>query len=225
MCQYCDCAFPDIRRLRLDRRSLPRNAAVAAIAVGLPMAAVRGTRAAEAVTFKGTHGTGFCNGAFFVAHAMQFAKQDGMTLEFINTPTFAEQVTFFGSGQGDVSVLPCTKLSCSLRRRCAGEDRRRWQHPGLHGDRAARTRHACKAEGQDARRIPTRYAGGAAVRMSTSVSRRAVSVRWPASRSRVTYSPASDWRKHSASAQTICRAACVSAWRLPGHWQCSRECS
>lgn len=110
MCQYCDRAFPDIRHLRLDRRSLLRNAAVGAIAIGLPMAGLHSAGAKEAATFKGTHGTGFCNSAFFVAHAMQFAKQDGVTLEFINTPTFAEQVTFFGSGQVDVSVLPYTSF-------------------------------------------------------------------------------------------------------------------
>ena len=33
-----------------------------------------------------------------------------MTLEFVNTPTFAEKVTFLGTGQVDVSVLPYTSF-------------------------------------------------------------------------------------------------------------------
>ena len=33
-----------------------------------------------------------------------------MTLEFVNTPTFAEMVTFFGAGMVDVSVLTYTSF-------------------------------------------------------------------------------------------------------------------
>lgn len=66
-------------------------------------------RAADTV-IRGTHGTGFCNLNFFLAHAMQTAKDDGVVLDFVNTPTFAEQVTFLGMGQVDVSLLPYTSF-------------------------------------------------------------------------------------------------------------------
>ena len=104
--------FPDISGLELNRRSFLRSSAAGAIAIGAPLGWLggHGTAHAADATFKGTHGTGFCNSAFFITHARQLAKADGVTLEFINTPTFAEQVTFFGSGQVDVSVLPYTSF-------------------------------------------------------------------------------------------------------------------
>jgi NitT/TauT family transport system substrate-binding protein len=72
------------------------------------MALPGSARAAAAV--KGTYGSGFCNVAFFITHARQLAKDDGLTLEFVNTPSFADQVTFLGTGQVDVSVLPYTNF-------------------------------------------------------------------------------------------------------------------
>ena len=66
--------------------------------------------AQAAGTFKATHGSGFCNSAFFITHAKQLGKEYGLTLEFVNTPTFAEMVTFLGAGMVDVSVLPYTSF-------------------------------------------------------------------------------------------------------------------
>jgi NitT/TauT family transport system substrate-binding protein len=96
----------------LNRRSfLKASAALGTItmAVGGGMMGMPGS-ARAAVTVKGTHGNGFCNVAFFITHAHQLAKADGLTLEFVNTPSFADQVTFLGSGQVDVAVLPYTNF-------------------------------------------------------------------------------------------------------------------
>ena len=78
--------------------------AVAGGMMGLPGSA------RAAATVKGTHGSGFCNVAFFITHARQLAKDDGLTLEFVNTPSFADEVTFLGTGQADVSMLPYTNF-------------------------------------------------------------------------------------------------------------------
>src|SRR2546423_13095353 len=93
----CDChgslAVPTTTVLK--RRSFLKASAMGTIAMaigggamGLPGSA----RAAASV--KATHGSGFCNVAFFIAHARQLAKNDGLTLEFVNTPSFADEVTF-----------------------------------------------------------------------------------------------------------------------------------
>ncbi|MEM7525378.1 MAG: ABC transporter substrate-binding protein, partial [Pseudomonadota bacterium] len=66
--------------------------------------------AAGPSTIKSTHGTGFCNLPLFLSHARQTAKEDDLTLEFVNTPTFAEHVTFLGVGLVDVGVLPYTSF-------------------------------------------------------------------------------------------------------------------
>jgi NitT/TauT family transport system substrate-binding protein len=96
--------------ISINRRAfLRRGAAAGTIAVAAPMG-VFGGPAHAAATFKGTHGTGFCNSAFFITHAKQLGKEYGLTLEFINTPTSAEMVTFFGAGMVDVSVLPYTSF-------------------------------------------------------------------------------------------------------------------
>lgn len=94
----------------IDRRAfLRRGAAAGTIVMAAPMGLFAGA-AEAAATFKGTHGTGFCNSAFFITHAKQLGKEYGLTLEFINTPTSAEMVTFFGAGMVDVSVLPYTSF-------------------------------------------------------------------------------------------------------------------
>ncbi|SNB73069.1 NitT/TauT family transport system substrate-binding protein [Arboricoccus pini] len=108
MCQFCDRGFPNPSHMRLGRRSFLKTTAAGALTIGLPF--VPSAQAAEDTVFKGTHGTGFCNSAFFMTHARQLAKQEGVTLQFVNTPTNADQVTFFATGQVDVSVLPYTSF-------------------------------------------------------------------------------------------------------------------
>jgi NitT/TauT family transport system substrate-binding protein len=112
MCGYHgDRNFPQLERLGPSRRSFLRTGAAGTLTVALAGSGLgAAAHAATGTTFKGTHGSGFCNSAFFITHARQLAKADGLTLEFVNTPTFAEQVTFFGSGQVDVSVLPYTSF-------------------------------------------------------------------------------------------------------------------
>ena len=96
---------------KLNRRSFLKSSAAGTIAVALPAGMLGFPGSAHAAsTFKGTHGNGFCNVTFFITHAKQLAKEDGLTLEFVDTPSFADQVTFLGSGQVDISVLPYTNF-------------------------------------------------------------------------------------------------------------------
>ena len=104
------CDHRGIGEVSIDRRAfLRRGAAAGAIAVAVPMGFFNGP-AEAAGTFKATHGSGFCNSAFFITHDKQLGKEYGLTLEFVNTPTFAEMVTFLGAGMVDVSVLPYTSF-------------------------------------------------------------------------------------------------------------------
>lgn len=93
---------------KLSRRSALKAgvASAMAITIGSGMPGV----ATAASTIKSTHGTGFCNLPLFLSHARQTAAEDGLTLEFANTPTFAEHVTFLGAGLVDVGVLPYTSF-------------------------------------------------------------------------------------------------------------------
>jgi NitT/TauT family transport system substrate-binding protein len=103
--------LPTTNGIQVNRRSFLKTSGAGTITMALPigMAGFAGRAHAE-TTVKGTHGNGFCNVAFFITHAKQLAKEDGLILEFVNTPSFADQVTFLGSGQVDVSVMPYTNF-------------------------------------------------------------------------------------------------------------------
>jgi NitT/TauT family transport system substrate-binding protein len=69
-----------------------------------------GSAQAAETHIKSTHGSGFCNLNYFLANARQTAKDDGVMLDFVITPTFAEQVTFLGAGQVDAGLIPYTSF-------------------------------------------------------------------------------------------------------------------
>jgi NitT/TauT family transport system substrate-binding protein len=94
----------------LNRRSFLKTSVqgAATMAAGGMMARAGLARAAS--TVRATYGSGFCNVAFFITHARQLALDDGLRLEFVNTPSFADQVNFVGSGQVEVSMLPYTNF-------------------------------------------------------------------------------------------------------------------
>lgn len=96
-------------RAALSRRGFLATAGAAVVGAASGSRVAAAAPATETI-IKGTHGTGFCNLNFFLAHAMQTAREDGVVLDFVNTPTFAEQVTFLGMGQVDVSLIPYTSF-------------------------------------------------------------------------------------------------------------------
>ena len=110
MCERMGCTqLPDLAAMDLSRRSFVTASSAAVLTMGLGSSLFSGT-AHAAGDLKSTHGTGFCNLNIFLAHAMQFSKEDGVELKFVNTPTFAEQVTFLGMGQVDLGLMPYTSF-------------------------------------------------------------------------------------------------------------------
>jgi NitT/TauT family transport system substrate-binding protein len=108
MCEHHGLDPGHLTSCDFSRRQLFKatGAAVLTIAIGPGLA---GT-AHAADTIKSTHGSGFCNLNIFLSHALQTAREDGLELQFVNTPTFAEQVTFLGIGQVDVGLMPYTSF-------------------------------------------------------------------------------------------------------------------
>jgi NitT/TauT family transport system substrate-binding protein len=91
------------------RKFLKGSAMTLTMAVGAGLCGGgRALAAGESLT--STHGTGFCNLNLFLAHAEQTALDDGVEIVFVNTPTFAEQVTFLGIGQVDLGLMPYTSF-------------------------------------------------------------------------------------------------------------------
>jgi len=95
---------------RVGRRGVLRATAASVLTMAAgPM--LGGPAAAQGLgSLKSTHGTGFCNLNLFLAHSLQLAKEDGLEIKFVNTPTFAEQVTFLGMGQVDLGLMPYTSF-------------------------------------------------------------------------------------------------------------------
>jgi len=118
MCDRYGCThLPDLRNMDLSGKSAPSRrgflkgaSAVTTIAMAAGPGLLAGGPAHAAAGIKGTHGSGFCNLNIFLAHSRQYAKAAGVELEFINTPTSAEMVTFLGMGQVDIGLMPYTSF-------------------------------------------------------------------------------------------------------------------
>lgn len=92
------------------RRSMLKATAASALTFALGAGMAGGAAAQPRGSLKSTHGTGFCNLNLFLAHALQLARTDGTEIQFVNTPTTAEMVTFLGMGQVDLGLMPYTSF-------------------------------------------------------------------------------------------------------------------
>ena len=109
MCDRIGCMhMPNFKSMDFSRRNFLKATAATTLTMAVGPGFMSPAHAAGAI--KSTHGTGFCNLNIFLAHALQTAKEDGVELQFVNTPTFAEQVTFLGIGQVDVGLMPYTSF-------------------------------------------------------------------------------------------------------------------
>lgn len=116
MCDRIGCMhFPKLTNMDFSGRAvssrrgfLKKAAAVTTISMGMGAGMMSGAHAAAGI--KSTHGSGFCNLNIFLAHARQYSKAAGVELEFVNTPTQAEMVTFLGMGQVDIGLMPYTSF-------------------------------------------------------------------------------------------------------------------
>jgi NitT/TauT family transport system substrate-binding protein len=97
----------------IDRRTFFKGAAVAATAVAIPtwLAACAGPSAAGTTvngmtSVKVTHGTGLCNLGMFLAKERKLSEPDGVSIDFVVTPSNADIATLFGAGQVQASLLP-----------------------------------------------------------------------------------------------------------------------
>ena len=118
MCDRIGCThFPKLSEMDFSgaavpsrRRFLKGAAAVSTISMAMGPGMMLGGPAHAAAGVKSTHGSGFCNLNIFLAHSRQYSKAAGVELEFVNTPTQAEMVTFLGMGQVDVGLMPYTSF-------------------------------------------------------------------------------------------------------------------
>ena len=110
MCERCEPVSLDrLRSMKFGRRSLFRAAGAGALALAVPPGLAGPANAAES-HIKSIHGSGFCNLNYFLSNALQTAKDDGLLLDFVMTPTTAEMVTFLGAGQVDAGLMPYTSF-------------------------------------------------------------------------------------------------------------------
>lgn len=94
---------------RLNRRGFLKTSGAMTLSMAVA-GGLAGKALAAGQQLKSTHGAGFCNLNLFLTHAEQLAAEDGLNLEFINTPTFADQVTFLGTGAVDIGLTPYTSF-------------------------------------------------------------------------------------------------------------------
>lgn len=116
MCdRHGSAVLPDLSGIAAANAAPTRRRALAATAAAAALTFAVGPGAGGALAqgrggLRSTHGTGFCNLNLFLAHSLQLAREDGLEIQFVNTPTFAEQVTFLGMGQVDLGLMPYTSF-------------------------------------------------------------------------------------------------------------------
>lgn len=116
MCdRHGSAVLPDLSGIAAANAAPTRRRALAATAAAAALTFAMGPGAGGALAqgrggLRSTHGTGFCNLNLFLAHSLQLAREDGLEIQFVNTPTFAEQVTFLGMGQVDLGLMPYTSF-------------------------------------------------------------------------------------------------------------------
>jgi len=108
MCEHHGLNSGLLKSCDFSRRHVLKATGAAALTIAIGPGLIGAAQAAD--TLKSTHGSGFCNLNIFLTHALQTARDDGLELQFVNTPTFAEQVTFLGIGQVDVGLMPYTSF-------------------------------------------------------------------------------------------------------------------
>jgi NitT/TauT family transport system substrate-binding protein len=110
MCEHSGTIdLSQLHAMQFGRRGFLRATAASTLTLAIGHGMTSSAHAGEA-HIKSTHGSGFCNLNYFLANALQTAKDDGVMLDFVITPTFAEQVTFLGAGQVDAGLIPYTSF-------------------------------------------------------------------------------------------------------------------
>lgn len=102
-----------IHHSRVGRRGFLTGAAAVTAAVTVPgwlsacaKPSGSGTTVNGMTAIKATHGTGLCNLGIFLAKERALGEPDGVSLEFVVTPTNADIATLFGAGQVEASLIP-----------------------------------------------------------------------------------------------------------------------
>ena len=163
MCDRIGCMhMPNFKSMDFSRRNfLKATAADHAHHGGRPRH--HGSRRTPRARSSRPTATGFCNLNIFLSHALQTAKEDGLDLQFVNTPTFAEQVTFLGIGQVDVGLMPYTSFialfdaGAPVKVVAGGgvEGCVIVSQPGLDSPRSSRARRSARSSSIRSRSCPT----------------------------------------------------------------------
>jgi NitT/TauT family transport system substrate-binding protein len=110
MCDHFESAsLLSLRSGGFSRRRVLRATAAGTLALAVG-AGLGGAAQAGESHIKSIHGSGFCNLNYFLANALQTARDDGLVIDFVMTPTTAEMVTFLGAGQVDAGLMPYTSF-------------------------------------------------------------------------------------------------------------------
>jgi NitT/TauT family transport system substrate-binding protein len=110
MCERFGSTLPSsLRAMDFSRRGMLRATAASALALAVGPG-LCGTAHAAETHIKSIHGSGFCNLNYFLANALQTARDDGLIIDFVMTPSSADMVTFLGAGQVDAGLMPYTSF-------------------------------------------------------------------------------------------------------------------
>jgi NitT/TauT family transport system substrate-binding protein len=93
-----------------NRRNFLRATAASTLTLALAPQFLGGAAWAASGKITATHGAGFCNLNLFLSSLAHTVQDEGVNLELITTPTFADEITMIGTGQIDAGVMPYTSF-------------------------------------------------------------------------------------------------------------------
>jgi NitT/TauT family transport system substrate-binding protein len=97
-----------MRSVALNRRSFLRTSAASALTLAVAPGFLGGHALAAGRSITATHGAGMCNMNVILSSVINSVGEEGVDLQLITTPTFADEITMIGSGQIDAGVMPFT---------------------------------------------------------------------------------------------------------------------
>ena len=148
MCNTIQRGLRGLDKLSFDRRAFLRASAASTLTLAVAPQFFGGQAWAAGSKITATHGAGMCNMNIILSSVIHSVQEEGVDLELITTPTFADEITMVGAGKIDAGVMPFNDIHRPGRRRRAGQDRWRRRRQRRGPGRSAGAQSAREMEGQ-----------------------------------------------------------------------------
>jgi NitT/TauT family transport system substrate-binding protein len=108
MCNTIQRGLRGLDKRSFDRRAFLRASAASTLTLAVAPQFFGGAAWAAGSKITATHGAGMCNMNIILSSVIHSVQDEGVDLELVTTPTFADEITMVGAGKIDAGVMPFT---------------------------------------------------------------------------------------------------------------------